>query len=124
MTRISAPTRGKSAQMFFVALALEYGWNPQLTLNEDLPFDVVIQKPGEPYAEVQVKRMFPRKGRSAPYVDMKKQGQGYEADDADYLAAVDMERGRFYLIPWEEVYEVKRKAIQHDQFAQYCHALC
>jgi hypothetical protein len=74
------------------------------------------------YWRVQVKRIFlwSVKDGPTPAVNIRKgDGERYGKNDADYLAAVDMQAGLVYLFPWEEVYKQKRLRINHVKHARY-----
>jgi hypothetical protein len=118
---MTAATRGMAAQFLFIAMALEFGWNPQIPACDDLEYDVLIEESDRSFTRVQVKRIYEKDGH--PTVNMTRQdGSRYERNDAQWLAAVDMRAHRFYLIPWHEVYTVTRKRIT-DEHAHYAYTL-
>lgn len=122
---MTATERGMAAQMFFVTLALEYGWEPAEPVSPDAPYDVLINdKPNIPgWARVQVKRVYCKADQTKkeyPTVSLKRNSdKRYKRSDAEYLAAVDMDTQVVYLIPWEDVYRLTRLRItdKHKRFA-------
>ena len=108
--------RGKAAELRFLQLALEAGWELALPVSEGSVWDALLNR-GSYYMEVwervQVKRVWQKDGH--PVVNMVRgDGEKYKHSDADWLAAVEVESGRTWLIPWSEVSGVTRKRITED----------
>lgn len=118
---MTASVRGMAAQHLFVAMALEFGWNPSLPVADDLEYDVLLEEADGSSSKVQVKRIYLKDGYRTVNL-VRKDGSRYKRSDADWLAAVDMKAGKFYLVPWEEVYRFSRKRIT-DDWTHYSYGL-
>lgn len=93
-------------------LALEAGWELASPVSEGSVWDALLNR-GEGWERVQVKRVWQKSGH--PVVNMVRgDGLKYKHSDADWLAAVEVESGRTWLIPWDEVAGVTRKRITAD----------
>jgi len=123
-------TRGKAAEALFVYLALREKWHPAVPLADDYQFDVLIEKPVGQWKRIQVKKIFIRRGHQHVTLSRRRSGKTgakYGPDDADYLAAVDMDNHEIYLIPWKTrtdtgkyLYEVTDCRIS-DRYNKYCY---
>ena len=128
-------TRGQAAVNFFIAWALEHGDDIAIPIHDARPWDVLINFKGREactiheltcWHRVQVKRIYTKDKH--PTVNLMRRKGHYEANDADYLAAVDMDRHLIYLIPWQDydgekyLYEYSRKRIT-DDLGIYCYEL-
>ena len=118
-----AAVRGQVAELVCAAAILESGsswaWMPDGARYDGLIcFD---EADPNTWWRVQIKRIFPRRDNNmAPTCVLSHRGnKNYDKDDADYLAAVDVEAGLVYLFPWEEVYETKRLTIDHEKHQDY-----
>lgn len=114
----TASARGKAAEMRFMQLALEEGYDVAVPVAEDSAYDVLIDPMRNGvFQRVQVKRCWDKDG--SPTVNLTRfDGQRYAAGDAEWLAAVEVETGRTWMIPWEKVYHYTRKRITAD-LAEY-----
>ena len=93
-------------------LALEAGWELASPVSEGSVWDALLNR-GEEWERVQVKRVWQKSGH--PVVNMVRgDGVKYTTTDAEWLAAVEVETGRTWLIPWPEVCGVTRKRITLD----------
>jgi hypothetical protein len=116
--------RGEAAELLCASVVLEAGWQwcwPVAGRHYD---GLVCFDEADPntYWRVQVKRIFmwTQKRGKTPAVNVRRgDDTRYDKNDADYLAAVDMEAGLVYLIPWEEVYRKKRLTINHEKHQEY-----
>ena len=112
--RQSASARGKAAELRFQQVVLETGWNVAMPVAEDLAWDVLIKRDPAGYWEtVQVKRCYSKRGY--PTVNLvRHDGSRYQPTDAEWLAAVEVETGRIWLVPFREVAQYQRKRITKD----------
>lgn len=106
-------TRGQAAVNLFIAWALEYGDDISIPILDIRPWDVLLHiRDQEPHIwnRVQVKRVYQKQGH--PTVDLvRRNGERYNKEDADFLAAVDMDEHLIYLIPWSDVCRYTRKRL-------------
>ena len=112
--RQSASSRGKAAELRFTQLVLEMGWDAATPCVEDQPYDLLVHR-GESWEKVQIKRSYLKEGH--PTVNLvRHDGCRYDADDADWLAAVEVETGRVWFVPFGEVAQYQRKRITADMY--------
>ena len=113
--------RGEVAELMCAAVMLDAGWTwawPIAGMHYD---GLVCFDEADPntYWRVQVKRIFMWNGRT-PAVNVRRgDDTRYGLNDADYLAAVDVDAGLVYLFPWETVYRKKRLCINHDKHREF-----
>lgn len=114
----TASARGKAAELRFGQLALERGWDLAMPLVEDLPYDVLVNRHaltehGQEWERVQVKRSYLKDGY--PTVNLvRHDGKRYNEADAHWLAAIEVETGRCWFIPFGDVCRYQRKRITAD----------
>jgi hypothetical protein len=93
-------------------LALEAGWELATPVSEGSVWDALLNR-GFMWERVQVKRVWHKAGH--PVVNMVRgDGERYKSTDAEWLAAVEVESGRTWLIPFTEVAGVTRKRLTAD----------
>jgi hypothetical protein len=110
----TASARGKAAEMRFMQLALEEGWDLAVPVSEDSAYDCLVDRHRHgSYERVQVKRCWQKDGY--PVVNLVRyDGARYGSEDADWLAAVEVESGICWFVPWLEVFSYTRKRITAD----------
>jgi ribosomal protein S12 methylthiotransferase accessory factor YcaO len=98
-------------------LALERGWDVAVPVSEDSAYDVLIDRMrAGTFERVQVKRTWEKDGK--PTVNLTRfDGARYAERDADWLAAVHVETGTVWLVPWNDVFMYTRKRITPDMAA-------
>ena len=116
--------RGEAAELLCASRMLDAGFQWTWPVAGQHYDGLVCFDEADPntYWRVQVKRIFmwKQKRGAVPAVNVRRgNGERYHKDDADYLAAVDMEAGLVYLFPWDEVYRKKRLTINHDKHQEY-----
>ncbi|MCP3658119.1 MAG: hypothetical protein GY766_25000 [Herbaspirillum sp.] len=110
----TASARGKAAELRFLQIVLEHGWSAAVPVAEDEPWDALISRfETWLWERVQIKRTYLKYGK--PTVNLvRHDGKRYRPDDADWLAAVEVESGRIWLVPFDEVAQYQRKRITED----------
>lgn len=113
-TKSTSAARGKVAELLFLQVALEQGWDVALPVSEDAAYDALVDESGNgKFARVQVKRTWEKNGALVVNL-VRSDGSRYRSTDADYLAAVDVYTRRVWFLPWETVYTYTRKQITAD----------
>ena len=100
----------------FCVVALRLGWDVAESIIPGRPFDFLVNDTGEwvgEWAEVQVKRVYPKSGDGSRTVNMVRSGSGenYGKWDSDWLAAVEVETSTIWMIPWHHRFEGHQKAL-------------
>lgn len=116
--------RGEAAELLCASVMLEAGYQWAWPVAGQRYDGLVCFTQADPntYWRVQVKRIFlwSCQGGPKPAANVRKgDDTRYGKDDADYLAAVDMQAKLVYLFPWEEVYRKKRITINHEKHGRY-----
>ncbi len=93
-------------------LVLEMGWELAEPVVDDSPWDMLINR-ADAWEKVQVKRCYPKHG-CLTFNLVRNTGMRYEKTDADWLAAVEVETGRVWMIPFGEIAQYTRKRITAD----------
>lgn len=110
----TSSARGKVAELLFLQVALEQGWDVALPVSEDAAYDVLVDEVGDgKFARVQVKRTWEKNGALVVNL-VRSDGSRYRRTDCDYLAAVDPYTQRVWYLPWDTVYTYTRKRITSD----------
>lgn len=112
----SASARGKAAELRLLQLVLELGWEAATPVVEDSAWDALLNR-GFGWERVQIKRAYPKKGHLTVNL-VRHDKNRYAVDDADWLAAVEVETGRVWLVPFHEMAQFQRKRITADM-AEY-----
>lgn len=122
MSKNQSALRGKIAELVFDRVMLEAGAFIARPLFEGLAFDRLLSPDncGAPttWRRVQIKRTYRRKDGSLVVNTVRTSGERYARNDADVLAAVDVETGEIWLIPWRLVYPYTRKVI-NERFDRF-----
>lgn len=100
---MNAATRGRAAFHMFVSAALEAGFESFIPLAEESPADLLLLRNGA-YERVQIKRVFEHQGH--PVINLKRRdGSRYKMSEIDTVAAVDVQKGLIWLIPFEKLWD-------------------
>lgn len=98
--------------MYFLQRMLAGGYEVGIPVVDGV-WDALISIDDYPWETVQVKRCYPKDG--CPTVNLvRADGGRYHPGDVDWLAAVDVDAGLLWLIPFEEVCEYTRKRITSE----------
>ena len=104
---------GLVAEHKFMAWLLEQGYEIAQTMEGGVTDVVWREKPGDYWRSAQVKKVYQKRGK--PTVNLvRSKGQRYGAIDADYLAAVDYDNNKLWLIRFDAVCQWTRKTLNQD----------